>query len=118
MEAWLLQLLGAILTLFGSGVVAWITTRSTRQSTKEANEITGFDTLLAQYRGLAQTYQSDREADAAELSAVKAENAEIKADVKRHDKMFSGYRMYIRTLRGQVFDLGGTPADWPVDLDQ
>jgi len=86
-----------------------------RKSQAEANKLTGSNQVTERYDGLTDQLQEERTLYKEDVKNLRKEFEEFKASVQTQ---FSQYRAYIHRLRGQVHELGGTPHEWPKDLDQ
>lgn len=129
---WLTALLG-FLTIVGSGIVGLVTSRWTQRNQSKLNDITGTDMAFGRQNKVLNEVQEERdhaikERDAAREDA-KAERAlrdEAIANLRSEFESFkqsvrgevSRYRAYIHKLRGQIYNMGGTPIDWPQDVEQ
>jgi hypothetical protein len=109
-----------------SSVVGIFVATSNRKSQAEANKINGTGQLLSHQNTFLQDLQEERTVAKEELKVERESNAKLIADMRQEFEsfkesvkaQFSGYRAYIHGLRGQVHDLGGTPIEWPPDLEQ
>jgi predicted nucleic acid-binding Zn-ribbon protein len=122
---WPTVIASALVALIAAGA-GIVTAVWNRKSQKEANELTGSGQVFNHQSTLLQDVQEERnkaaadlkeerEANKRDISTLRSELESFKETVK---SQFSGYRVYIHRLRGQVHDLGGVPIEWPKDLDQ
>ena len=125
---WWISIITLVLTL---GVSAW-TALQTRKSQTETNQLTGRNQEVERYDKFTEQVQEERnhalaQRDEAlravdelrrELEALRQE-FEVKFDTFKSsvETQLSKYRRYIHDLRSQIFGMGGTPRDWPDDLD-
>ena len=125
---WWISIISLLLTL---GVGGW-TTLQTRKSQSESNQLTGRNEEVQRYDKFTEQVQEERnhaiqQRDEAlkavdelrrELEALRQE-FEVKFDTFKTsvEQQLSKYRRYIHDLRAQIFGMGGTPRDWPEDLD-
>lgn len=86
-----------------------------RRSQSEANRLTGTNFEVERYNKFANELQEERTLYKEDVAKLRSEFEQFKASVQ---SQFSQYRAYIHRLRGQVHELGGTPHEWPKDLDQ
>lgn len=105
----------AIISGLIAASVGIVTALWARKSQHEANKLTGSNQIVMGYDTLTNQVQEERAA-----AVTRADNlgAKVEAMDKFMREHFAGYRAYIHTLRGQVVDLGGTPAPWPDNLEQ
>lgn len=92
-----------------------IAARWNRKSQVEANNLTGTGQVFTHQSTLLQDVQEERNHAKNEIEKLRTDFEAFKVSVK---SQFSGYRAYIRGLRGQVHELGGTPIEWPDNLEQ
>lgn len=104
-----------LLSLVAGSAAGIIAARWNRKSQVEANNLTGTGQIFTHQSTLLQDVQEERNHAKTEIATLRADFEAFKQSVKTQ---FSGYRAYIHGLRGQVHDLGGTPIEWPKDLDQ
>jgi hypothetical protein len=109
-----------------SAVVGIFVATANRKSQAEANKINGTGQILTHQNTFIQDIQEEKDKAKADLKDERETNKVLIADMRREfesfkesvKSQFSGYRAYIHGLRGQVHDLGGTPIEWPADLEQ
>lgn len=112
--------------LIVSAIAGVFVAKGNRKSQVEANQLNGTGQLLTHQNTFLQDLQEERTVAKEELKVERETNAKLIADMRKEfesfkesvKSQFSGYRAYIHSLRGQVHDLGGTPLDWPSDLEQ
>lgn len=95
--------------------VGIVTSLWARRSQSEANNLTGANFEVERYNKFANELQEERTLYKEDVANLRKEFEAFKASVQ---SQFSQYRAYIHKLRGQVHELGGTPHEWPKDLDQ
>lgn len=116
----------AIVSGLVAASVGVLTALWARKSQSEANRLTGSHQVVQGYDSLTNQVQeerdravsllnTEREQNKADILTLRSEFEQFKASVQ---SQFSQYRAYIHRLRGQVHELGGTPHEWPKDLDQ
>lgn len=116
----------AIISGLIAASVGVVTALWARKSQHEANHLTGTNQVTERYDGLTDQLQEERnhalaqlakerEQNKADIGQLRSDFESFKAEVQ---SQFSKYRAYIHKLRGQVHELGGTPLEWPKDLDQ
>ena len=109
-----------------SAVAGVYVAKGNRKSQIEANQINGTGQLLTHQNTFLQDLQEEKDKAKDELKIERESNGKLIADMRKEfesfkesvKSQFSGYRAYIHGLRGQVHDLGGTPMEWPKDLEQ
>jgi predicted RNase H-like nuclease (RuvC/YqgF family) len=95
--------------------VGVLTSLWARKSQSETNNLTGTNQEVERYNKFANELQEERTLYKEDVAKLRTEFEAFKKSVH---SQFSQYRAYIHKLRGQVHDLGGTPFEWPKDLDQ
>jgi predicted nucleic acid-binding Zn-ribbon protein len=105
----------AIVSGLIAATVGVLTALWARRSQSETNSLTGTNQVTERYDGLTDQLQEERTLYKEDVKNLRKEFEEFKASVQTQ---FSQYRAYIHRLRGQVHELGGTPLEWPKDLDQ
>ena len=97
-------------------------TRLGRKSQQEAHaiqaanqQVTGNDLYFKQGNLLLQDVQEERTQAVTKANALAEKVDAMDKFMREH---FAGYRAYIHELRGQIYDLGGTPKPWPPNLEQ
>ena len=110
-----LQLLIGIVTMVLSVAGGMFATIFTRKSQAETNRVTATDNQFTHMHMFANEVQEERTMYKDDLAKLRSEFEAFKESVR---VQFSGYRAYIRGLRGQVHDLGGIPLEWPENLEQ
>lgn len=95
--------------------VGVVTALWARKSQSETNQLAGTNQEVERYNKFANELQEERTLYKEDVAKLRAEFEAFKANVQ---SQFSQYRAYIHKLRGQVHELGGTPHEWPKDLDQ
>lgn len=116
----------AIISGIVAATVGVVTALWARKSQSETNNLTGKNFEVERYNKFANEVQEERDLAKKDLKeereAHKNDIAKLRADFEQFkasvQAQFSGYRAYIHGLRGQVHELGGTPIEWPKDLDQ
>lgn len=104
-------IIGVVLSTF-AGILA---TMQTRKSQVDTNKLTAANNEFTHMHLFANEVQEERTMYKDDLHQLRADFDTFKEYV---GVQFSGYRAYIRGLRGQVHDLGGTPLEWPENLQQ
>lgn len=110
-----LQLVIGLLTVLLSVAGGVIATVFTRKSQIDTNRLTASNNEFTHMHLFANEVQEERTLYKDELKELRTEFEAFKKSVQQQ---FSGYRAYIRGLRGQVHDLGGVPLEWPENLEQ
>lgn len=111
-------------SLVVSALAGIFVAKANQRSQSEANQINGTGDLLGRQNAFMQDIQEERDAAKADLRQEKETNKGlIEAFRKDFDDFrvsveeeFSGYRTYIDSLRGQIYDLGAVPLKWPEKL--
>lgn len=109
-----------------SAVAGVYVAKGNRKSQIEANQINGTGQLLTHQNTFLQDLQEEKDKAKDDLKIERESNGKLIADMRQEfdsfresvKSQFSGYRAYIHGLRGQVHDLGGTPIEWPKELEQ
>jgi len=112
--------------VFISAIAGIYVALSNRKTQAEANKLNGTGQLLTHQNTFLQDLQEEKDKAKEELKVERESNAKLIKDMRQEfesfkesvKSQFSGYRAYIHGLRGQVHDLGGTPIEWPPDLEQ
>jgi hypothetical protein len=95
------KILYACLTLGGGGILGFLTSRSARKTGAEANQLTGQDNLLTQYRNLFNEVQEERKLKADELSEVHKTVKEMDTRQRARDVAM---RKYIQALHTHIYN--------------
>lgn len=111
-----------IAAVLGTFAASWFATKLARKSQREANALTADniaiqaeDLRFKQSSMLLQDVQEERTTAVQKASSLETKVEAMDQFMRKH---FAGYRAYIHELRGQIYDLGGTPKAWPPDLEQ
>lgn len=120
------SLISGIVAGLVSLAIGVLTALWARKSQSETNKMTGQNFEVERYNKFANELQEERDAAKRELKeereSHKADFGQLRKDFEDFKTSvhttFSGYRAYIHGLRGQVHELGGTPLEWPKELDQ
>ena len=121
MDNWILSLILGILTVAGSAVVAWLTSRGARSVAKEqalaTKDATETQDINARIRLLLDSYDTDREADDRKIKSLEEKVTAQGAEIQELKARFPRYRKEIRRLRYALLQLGHDPGPWPDDLE-